>query len=689
MAIALSPLRLFKAAPRVHTQSGSGPVRPGNGGSSSPSSSSRSSPSAPKESGVAVRDSSRGGQQDRKGTPTSDTEIRPEADTSSSSSSSSSPSSSSSSPSSSPSSSSPPLSSDSSPSSPDSSSGSSSSSTSSSASGSGQSGNSRTSSSSTTGRFTGSGSVMINGRKVTLPSRWNRLMTGQRKPGSGFTSTSTGSGSTSQTQNQNQNKESAPPSPSIQDTIGPQESNRESQPSTRRQTTKDEEPTTSYETSSSHSSVAKKDGADETKRAEEEGKQGSSPHSSSRQSPSLTPSHSGRGASSALPSQNARPGVVQRFPPRQDGRIPWSRTSSSSVGNRRPVLRANTPRLDVSETPERGDKTRTASSSYPSKHKLDDTSPKPSVLNRDRVSTGSRPHSSTRTDSHTPKQSSQIDNDHEDDYDYEDYDKYDKVAEPTAAFKTTTSSTTTTTTTTASTTRTTTTAPTTTTASTASPVQRSGDYSERRGQIPGRTGSQSVPPYGRRPLQGSNGRTRSPVIASNRQGGSRFLGRLSPVQHTKLGSKPDSSSPHLSSSSSSSSSSSQSSRGLPKPSQVSEQDVSNSRIPSSGSVSRSSGRQIPGENPPIISSGSQPSSPVERSAVVGSRLRNPSRFDSILRGKTPVNGFKPSYGQGRVMLSQLSVSLLSRTSRRSKNYSTTEIHISLIGYVSSSDDLAS
>ncbi|KAL2082433.1 hypothetical protein ACEWY4_022251 [Coilia grayii] len=618
-------------------------IRNGNGGSSSSSSSSASSRASPSVDGR--RDSNMAGYPDKKDThtrdaststhtrnaPTSSTpkETRPEAKSSSSSSSSTS------------------SSSTSSPSPPDSSS--SSSSTSSSSSPSSRSGQPESSQAgSGTGRFTGSGSVMINGRKVSLPSRWSHILSNRRKPGSGSASTSSsGSQSTphnqhqspkkvsptssdSQGQNQSPDKVSSP-SPSIQDTINPQEIDGEGHRGTQKQTAKDKEPTVSYETSGSHSSVGKEDAAARTDKDGEDDKQGSSPESSTRQSPSPSPSLPGRGAIPAVPSRNARPGTVQRFPPRQDGRIPWSRTSSSSVGNRRPISRGTPSRSGISETPERGDKTRTGSSLYPSKHKVDDTPIKPSVLNRDRVSSGSRLPSNTRTESHTPKQSSQTDNDHEDDYDYDDYDNYDKVAEPTAALKTTTSTTTTTTTTAAPTTTTTT-----TTTTTASPVQNSGDYNERRTRI------QSVPTDARRPLQGSNGRTRTPVVSSNRHNGSRFLGRLTPVQHTKLGSKPESSSPH--SSASASSFPSQSSRVARKPSQ---EDTSDRRVPSPGSGSQSLGRQIPGvENSPGTSSGSQSSSPVVRSAVVGSRLRNPSRFDSPFRGKPPVNGFKPSYGQG-------------------------------------------
>lgn len=506
---------------------------------------------------------------------------------------------------------------------------------------------------SSTGRFTGSGSVMLNGRKVSLPSRWSHILANRRKPGAGSASTpsSTGSQSTphgqspkkvSPTSSDSQSTDKADsPTQSIQDTINPQDSDRENHQGTHSQTNKAEEPAAGYETGGSHSSVVKEDADAKAEEDEEDNKQGSSSASSTQQqSPSVSSSLPGRGVMPAETSRDSRPGVVHRYPPRQDGRVPWSRTSSSSVGNRRPIVRGTPSRSGVSETVDSGDKTRTASSLYPSKHKVDDTTPiKPSVQNnRDSVSPMSPQPPSTRTEAHTPKQ---IDNDHEedDDYDYDDY-SYDKVAEPTAAPKTTTSTTTTTTTTTA--------APTTTVRF----VQNAGDISDRRTRLhSGHTDS-------RRPFQGSNGRVRSPVVSSNRHGGSRFAGRLSPVQHTKVGSDPESSSSH--SSAAASSYPSHSSRMVRKPSQ---EDASDGRTSSSGSESHSLGRQTPGgENSPVV-----------RSAVAGSRLRNPSRPDNSFRGKPPVNGFKPGNGQGKVTLSQaVCVSAFRGPGHKSKNYSATE-----------------
>uniref|UniRef100_A0AAR2L135 Fibronectin type-III domain-containing protein n=1 Tax=Pygocentrus nattereri TaxID=42514 RepID=A0AAR2L135_PYGNA len=117
---------------------------------------------------------------------------------------------------------------------------------------------------------------------------------------------------------------------------------------------------------------------------------------------------------------------------------------------------------------------------------------------------------------HIHSDSSKTSNDHEDDYIYEgSKEVHNKDVVPTAPPK----------------------------ISVSDPLQTSKD------------GSQSVPTVLRRPVLGSNERFRSPVIAS-RLNGSRFPGRLQPVQHARLGSpaKQNNSSSPISTSSSSSAS---------------------------------------------------------------------------------------------------------------------------------------
>ncbi|KAL6486392.1 hypothetical protein MHYP_G00057840 [Metynnis hypsauchen] len=162
-------------------------------------------------------------------------------------------------------------------------------------------------------------------------------------------------------------------------------------------------------------------------------------------------------------------------------------------------------------------------------------------------------------------------------------------------------------------------------------------------------GSQSVPTVPRRPVLGSNERFRSPVVAS-RLNGSRFPGRLQPVQHARLGSpaKQNTSSSPISTSSSSSASQTVQQPALTSHRGTGISSNANGR-PTVGSDSRSPRRQSPAieSSSGSTAADSKTLSASSHNPVVGSRLPNPSRLDTISRRKTPVSGYKPSYGQGK------------------------------------------
>ncbi|XP_019912065.2 fibronectin type III domain-containing protein 1 isoform X2 [Esox lucius] len=279
--------------------------------------------------------------------------------------------------------------------------------------------------------------------------------------------------------------------------------------------------------------------------------------------------------------------------PRADGKVPWSRTaSSSSVGAGRPILRGGLSRTAASRAAESSGASRisavqetsedsiTPSTLHPLKNGVGAGSLKSTLPSRSDVLGGLRKPitSSGGTDSSEPGHSAKKDSgiDHEEDYSYEGSKEIEskKVPDPTPAPKTTT-----------------------TTKTTSAPSSGVSD-SVDRDPAPGRSRPGYVPgsTFPRRPIIGSNGRLRSPLL-TNRQAGSRFPLRAQPAQNTQLSSNnPDTTS-------SSSSSLSQPDRGI-----------------STGAS---------------VSAGGS-----------GMRTRNPSRLDPF-KGRTPSGGLKPSYGDGK------------------------------------------
>ncbi|XP_045552033.1 fibronectin type III domain-containing protein 1 [Salmo salar] len=347
--------------------------------------------------------------------------------------------------------------------------------------------------------------------------------------------------------------------------------------------------------------------------------------------------------------------------PRADGRVPWSRTgSSSSVGAGRPILRGLPSRTAASGAASASGSSRTSavqetsedakkpSTHYPLKNGVGAGALKPSLPNRNTVlgesrnpitsssssfsSSSSNSSSSSRRDisepihrgSSTREDSS---NDHKEDYLYkgskEMYEWNEKVTDPTTAPKTTA-------------TTTTTSAPT-----TARRVPQSGaNESVDREPTPGRTRTGFVPgsTLPRRTIIGPNGRVRSPLL-THRQTGSRFPLRAQPAQSTQLGS---------SNTNTSSSSSSSSSSSLSQPDHGVSGAASVSTGGSSPSLSRPSLRQTSIGGSQGSQGSSSSSSFSSRDSVVGqgTRTRYPSRSDPHLRSKTPSGGLKPGYGNG-------------------------------------------
>ncbi|XP_055728131.1 fibronectin type III domain-containing protein 1-like [Salvelinus fontinalis] len=353
--------------------------------------------------------------------------------------------------------------------------------------------------------------------------------------------------------------------------------------------------------------------------------------------------------------------------PRADGRVPWSRTgSSSSVGAGRPILRGFPSRTAASGAASASGASRTSavqetsedakqpSTLYPLKNGVGAGALKPSLPNRNTVRGESRnpitsssssfssssfnSSSSSRRDSSEPihrgsstrKDSS---NDHKEDYLYkgskEMYEWNEKVTDPTTAPKTTATTTTATTTTTS--------APT-----TARRVPQSGaNESVDREPTPGRTRPGFVPGsmLPRRTIIGPNGRVRSPLL-TNGQTRSRFPIRAQPAQSTRLGS---------SNTNTSSSSSSSPSSSLSQPDHGVSGAASVSTGGSTPSLSRPSLRQTSIGGSQGSQGSSSSSSFSSRDTVVGqgTRTRYPSRSDPHLRSKTPSGGLKPGYGNGK------------------------------------------
>nr|XP_029486745.1 fibronectin type III domain-containing protein 1-like [Oncorhynchus nerka] len=352
--------------------------------------------------------------------------------------------------------------------------------------------------------------------------------------------------------------------------------------------------------------------------------------------------------------------------PRADGRVPWSRTaSSSSVGAGRPILRGFPSRTAASGAASASGASRTSavqetsedakkpSTLYPLKNGVGAGALKPSLPNRNTVlgesrnpitsssssfsSSSSNSSSSSRRDTSEPVHrgsSTREDssNDHKEDYLYkgskEMYEWNEKVTDPTTAPKTTATTTTATTTTTS--------APTT---ARRVPQSRAIESVDREA-TPGRTRPGFVPgsTLPRRTIIGPNGRVRSPLLI-NRQTGSRFPLRAQPAQSTRLGS---------SNTNTSSSSSSSSSSSLSQPDHGVSGAASVSTGGSSPSLSRPSHRQTSIGSSQGSQGSSSSSSFSSRDSVVGqgTRTRYPSRSDPHLRSKTPSGGLKPGYGNG-------------------------------------------
>ncbi|KAK7150220.1 hypothetical protein R3I93_011470 [Phoxinus phoxinus] len=443
--------------------------------------------------------------------------------------------------------------------------------------------------SSTLGRVTssGSGAMYPNGRRVGISTRAQRLQTEKHKPDS---SSSASSQSTLQTGTRTNNH----------DTTKELDTN---QKNTALDTTKDEQPTAIEETKKSLSDTTKEEHPEQKENYDEEEKSdsyGSTSHSPSRTNPSTT----GRSSSISLPNRNSRKVIGSR---RQDGRIPWSRTASS-VGAGRPIIKGFPSRSAAVSSQDTSDKIKVSPTTFPSKHEINPVSNTPSVLNREtNIAINSNKPSSN--------EAVKISNDHEDDYLYEGsketLESQTKDAISTATSKTTT----------------------TVVSEHQRHVQNFENESVDREQSSTNTSSKSLPTAPQRvPILASNGRVRSPVVAS-RLKGSRLPNRLYPVQHRRSSSTMDASS-------SSSASSAALSQNSPAESPlISDRDTtvgSNTNVRlTPGSVSRSSHALSAGES----SSGN--TSPESRNPVTGSRLR------SVSKENTPVNGYKPSYGKGK------------------------------------------
>ncbi|XP_041716156.2 fibronectin type III domain-containing protein 1 [Coregonus clupeaformis] len=511
-------------------------------------------------------------------------------------------------------------------------------------------------------------------RKPGILSRGNpngRVLTGLPKPGSASTSTGGKIPETSHTHGSHTSN--------AQDSTHHQENNDHNDyKNTETEATKEEEPTSNSQTiSTTHPSEedGREDRREEGGREDrEEGGRGENNYNTPAPPPSGKPAPPPSRINPFVNRHQSRFGTgmgssSRASSPRADGRVPWSRTaSSSSIGAGRPLLRGTASRTAAlgaagatgaagasgesrtSTVQETSEDAKTSSTLYPLKNGVGVGSPKPSLPNRNAVLGGSRnpitssssssssnPSSSGRRDSSEPVHrgsSTREDssNGHEEDYLYEGskeiYERNEKVTDPNPAPKTTTTITTTTTTTSAP--------------STPRRVSQSGD-NESVDPMPGRTrpGLNPGSTLPRRPIIGPNGRVRSPLL-TNRQTASRFPFRAQPAQSTQLGSSnPDTSS---SSSSSSSSSLSQPDRRVNGGASVSTGGSSPSlSLPSLRQTSSSEGSH--GDSQGFQGSSSSSSSR-DSLGGQGTRMRYPSRSDPLLRGKTPSGGLKPGYGNG-------------------------------------------
>ncbi|XP_016149275.1 fibronectin type III domain-containing protein 1 [Sinocyclocheilus grahami] len=440
--------------------------------------------------------------------------------------------------------------------------------------------------SSTSGRVTssGSGAMYPNGRRVEISTRAQRLQTGKHKLDSSSTSASSQSTLPMGTRTNSH------------DTTEEHDTNHKN---TELDDTKGEQPT--EETKKNLSDTTEEEHPEQKgnydNKEEKSSSYGSTSHSSSR----TTPSTKGRSSP-----RNSRIVSGSR---RQDGRIPWSRTASS-IGAGRPIITGFPSRSTAVSSQDTSDKTQISPTTYPSKHEVNPVSNKPSVLNKETNVAISSNNPSNNEDV-------KINKDHEDDYLYEGsreaLDRQSKDATSTVAPKTTT-----------------------TVSEPHRPVQNFENESVDREQSSTSTSSKSIPSVAQKvPILASNGRVRSPVVAS-RLKGSRFPSRVYPGQHRRLSSVSTSSSSSHSSSASSSASSQNSPAESPLISDRDTADRSNTNVRlTPSSVSRSSHGLSAGES----SRGNL--SPESRNPVMGSRLQ------SISKENTLVNGYKPSYEKGK------------------------------------------
>ncbi|XP_028253627.1 fibronectin type III domain-containing protein 1 isoform X2 [Parambassis ranga] len=321
--------------------------------------------------------------------------------------------------------------------------------------------------------------------------------------------------------------------------------------------------------------------------------------------------------------------------PRQNGRIPWTRVSSS-VGAGRPILRGTPTRVSGAtgaagvSLQETGEDPRTPFTQDSLKHEEEANSVKPSLTNQHTAASGIRnsttssssstSNSDSRHSSHAERDSNDpihrsVSNENSNDQnkDYLDErsgvisEKNDKGADTTAAQKNP--------------------------SLTSSDSYRIGEDNESVGATgtasrirPGT--SSGITPTLRRPGVGMNGRVRSPALANRQFSGSRLLIRPQPAQNSRLGSStPDSTLPSSDSSSSS---------NLPQPVLTSDRDIG------SGTTLTRTGGLI-GGNSQSTSSSSSLASSRDSFRNQGGRTRYP-----ITRGK-PNNGggLKPANGNGK------------------------------------------
>lgn len=331
---------------------------------------------------------------------------------------------------------------------------------------------------------------------------------------------------------------------------------------------------------------------------------------------------------------------------RQDGRAPWSRTSSS-VGSGRPVSRGTPTRVSgatgaagVSSIQETNEDLKTPSTHDSLKNGARVGSLKPSLTNQNTDFTGNRNPSTSSTSSSSASTSSnsnshpsssgnrdssqsihsgtsnEDNNDHSEDNDKRGTEmsgKKAKVQDSRVGSK----------------------IPTVTSLDPHRTAEDNESVDTRESSSRTGSGSSSgIPPLYRRPTVGVNGRVRSPHLANRQFGSSRFSIRPQPAQNTRLGSSTSDSSSTPSSSSSSSSSAN-----------VPQTVLTSDRAVGSSTTLTKTGGLIGGSSQSTSSSSSSlPSSPRDSLIGQGGRSRYP-----ILRGKpTSGGGLKPTNGHGKV-----------------------------------------